>query len=204
MRLTRCRDKRIQFSAVLGLAFCVSGTAVAQSPTLLTDTSSECDIFKAISRAIPAECQDGYKADEPLTRSLVRKNQKTAPPPPVIQETPSNGFVAAMTVQFAYDSAELTGQAKAVLDKLANVFNNELMYDIPFAIEGHADQQGSPEYNHQLSIKRAAAVRDYLVGMQGVDPNRFEVSGYGSARLLDADNPYSAINRRVEFRNLGG
>ncbi len=204
MRLTRQLIRQIRIPALLIFVFSFSEIAIAQSPILLNDTSSECDIFKAISRAIPAECQEGYKANEPLTRSLVRKNQKVAPLPPVIQETPSNGFVAAMTVQFAYDSAELTIQAKTILDKLAKVLNNDLMYDIPFAIEGHADQQGSPQYNQQLSLERAAAVRDYLVDVQGVEPKRFEVSGYGSARLLDADNPYSAINRRVEFRNLGG
>ena len=192
---------------VASLSTClVLGSAAAQTsgPTVLSATSSQCEIFLAISRVIPAECEPGYVKPKSLSRSLVRRNTKQAPPAPVVQDKPSESLVAAMTIRFAYDSAELTDNAMNVLSKLARVLRNELMEDIPFAIDGHADRSGDDEYNRKLSLKRAGSVRDFLVHQEGVDPSRFEVSGYGASRLLDRSDPFSHVNRRVEFRNLGG
>lgn len=182
------------------------GTAIAQTsgPTVLSVTSSQCEIFRAISRVIPAECEPGYTAPKPLSRGLVLRNTKLAPPAPVVQDKPSENLVAALTIRFAHDSADLTDNAMNVLSKLATVLRNELMEDIPFAIDGHADRSGDDEYNRTLSLERASSVRDYMVQHESIDAARFAVSGYGASRLLDRSDPLSHVNRRVEFRNLGG
>ncbi len=72
-------------------------------------------------------------------------------------------------------------------------------------IDGHADPQGSPERNLELSLRRAEAVVAYFVS-QGEDPERFIAVGYGDTRPI-ADNSTEAgrqKNRRIEFIALEG
>ncbi|QAY64904.1 OmpA family protein [Xylanimonas allomyrinae] len=67
-----------------------------------------------------------------------------------------------------------------------------------FRVEGHTDDVDTPEYNLDLSQRRAQAVADWLAG-QGVDPSRITVTGYGLTHPR-ADNTTAegrALNRRV-------
>jgi OOP family OmpA-OmpF porin len=71
---------------------------------------------------------------------------------------------------------------------------------VPVEIAGHADSQGSPERNLELSRRRAQAVLDYFVS-RGEDPERFVAVGYGDTRPI-ADNSTEEgrqKNRRIEF-----
>jgi len=71
-------------------------------------------------------------------------------------------------------------------------------------ITGYTDNTGSPDYNKKLSLRRAEAVRDYLVSL-GVDPKLLEVQGAGLANPI-ADNRTKegrAKNRRVEIEVIG-
>lgn len=67
-------------------------------------------------------------------------------------------------------------------------------------IEGHTDARGNANYNLELSKKRAASVRDYLIG-RGVAPERLESEGFGKTRPLVQGNNEAAWskNRRVDF-----
>lgn len=83
------------------------------------------------------------------------------------------------SAQFQFDSAELTPEARATLEreilpKLANGAELRLVH-----ISGHADRLGDPEYNRKLSEKRAEALRAYLVA-KGVDESKIEVFSYGT------------------------
>jgi hypothetical protein len=72
---------------------------------------------------------------------------------------------------------------------------------ISVEISGHTDSTGSTGYNQELSEKRAAAVRDYLVG-QGIGASRLKATGYGASLPL-ADNETEegrAQNRRTELK----
>ncbi len=68
-------------------------------------------------------------------------------------------------------------------------------------IQGHADIIGTKEYNQKLSLRRAKAVRDYLVN-KGVSEQRLEVKGFGyaSPRAPSDTAKGRALNRRVEFK----
>ncbi len=71
---------------------------------------------------------------------------------------------------------------------------------IKVEVRGHTDNQGEPAANRQLSLKRAQAVVDAMVGM-GIDRDRLEAKGFGETRPI-ADNKTAAgreANRRVEF-----
>jgi outer membrane protein OmpA-like peptidoglycan-associated protein len=74
-----------------------------------------------------------------------------------------------------------------------------------FNVEGHTDNTGSVTANNDLSLRRAIAARDYLIG-QGVAASTIDVAGLGSSRPV-ADNSTAdsrARNRRVEIVVAGG
>jgi outer membrane protein OmpA-like peptidoglycan-associated protein len=106
-------------------------------------------------------------------------------------------------VLFDFDKADLKPEAAATLDKIVEVVN--FYGRAPVAIRGHADSRGSESYNLDLSNRRAAAVRDYLVG-KGVDQGRLEAVGLGKSQPVapntnpdGSDNPAGRQqNRRVE------
>ena len=65
---------------------------------------------------------------------------------------------------------------------------------------GHTDSTGSAEKNQDLSLKRALAVRDYLIS-EGIAASATDVAGFGASKPI-ADNATTdgrARNRRVEI-----
>ena len=72
-------------------------------------------------------------------------------------------------------------------------------------IEGHADEQGTREYNLALGARRAAAVQDYLIA-NGVEAGRLTTVSYGKERPLPgcSDADCAAQNRRVLVRVAPG
>jgi len=101
-------------------------------------------------------------------------------------------------ILFAFSKSDLSDSAKMNLDKLATALKNYPNTNIE--IQGHTDSRGTEEYNMGLSLRRANAVRDYLVS-QSIDGSRMTVKGYGeSAPAYSNDTPEGmAQNRRVEF-----
>ena len=67
-------------------------------------------------------------------------------------------------------------------------------------INGHADDQGTDEYNLQLSVNRAKEVADFLTSM-GINPFRITIKGFGNKIPLKQgkDETTRAMNRRVEI-----
>jgi outer membrane protein OmpA-like peptidoglycan-associated protein len=116
------------------------------------------------------------------------------PPAP----TPDNGCAEELEsdVLFATDSAELTPEGRALLDRLAPCWSHGR-----FEIEGHTDNTGTDAINQPLSERRAQAIVDELV-KDGIDASALTAKGYGASRPV-ADNATPegrAKNRRVEFR----
>lgn len=119
-------------------------------------------------------------------------------------EAPDEAFLAvALEVRFDFDSAILTATAKQVLDALGTALMDQQSADFSFRIEGHTDSVGSEAYNLSLSERRALAVKRYIIAEHGVPTARLQSLGKGEAELLDAANPTSAANRRVQIVNLG-
>jgi outer membrane protein OmpA-like peptidoglycan-associated protein len=107
------------------------------------------------------------------------------------------------TVNFAFDSAELTADAKKELDKIIEVLKDPKVGDADVIIGGHTDAKGSEDYNKKLSERRALAVKLYL-SQNGIDKKRLTATGYSKDKLLLPNEPLNALNRRVEFRNVKG
>jgi outer membrane protein OmpA-like peptidoglycan-associated protein len=104
------------------------------------------------------------------------------------------------TVNFAFNSAELTPDARMELDKVAAVLRDSNIERYSIVIHGHTDAVGSAEYTQGLSERRAEAARQYFIAQHGIDPGRLVAKGHGKSQLLTAD-PTNQANRRVQFEN---
>ena len=99
-------------------------------------------------------------------------------------------------VWFVVDQSTLTDTARATLDGQAQWLNANPQYAV--IVEGHADEQGTREYNLALGARRASAVQQYLIA-QGVTPSRIQTVTYGKERPLAvcSDETCYAQNRRA-------
>ncbi len=107
-----------------------------------------------------------------------------------------------LNIPFEFNSSELQPQATAQLRQLRSALTSQALSKDRFMVAGHTDARGNPQYNQQLSQRRAEAVRRYLVD-NGIEPERLQAVGYGAEHLAQPDHPEDASNRRVEIRNLG-
>ena len=104
-------------------------------------------------------------------------------------------------INFPANSFQIIG--RKTIENLINIKNLlEENIDGNLLIEGYASSDGDEQYNTQLSINRAEAVRDYLIKL-GVAPERLDIKGYGEENPLEDNESQEgrAINRRVQFKS---
>lgn len=82
-------------------------------------------------------------------------------------------------VLFAYDSSDLSAEARGTVEKWARVLNQ--YGGTKVVIEGHCDERGTREYNLGLGERRANAAKNYLVS-QGIEARRVATISYGKER----------------------
>ena len=101
---------------------------------------------------------------------------------------------------FEYDSAMLQSSAVNQLQKLGTLIKRNPR--ATFTVEGYTDSFGTPEYNLDLSQRRADSVKQYLVGAMGINPAQIETHGYGATKFRASPNGSiedQSPNRRVEI-----
>ena len=107
------------------------------------------------------------------------------PPPPAPKPKPAAEKVTfAGTIHFDFDKTVLKPDGKATLDELANKIRS-INLEVVIAI-GHADVIGSDAYNQKLSVRRAEAIKAYLVS-KGIEPNRIYTEGKGEKQPVTGD-----------------
>ncbi len=111
----------------------------------------------------------------------------------------ADGRFATQGVLFDTGSATIKPESTPTLKEIAQTLQQHA--DLRLRIEGHTDNTGSADANQQLSERRAAAVRDYLVQRESIDASRLESAGLGqTAPVADNSTPEGKqTNRRVEL-----
>ena len=117
------------------------------------------------------------------------------PVPPTCEALPS-----LRPLYFDLDESELGDESQRVLREVASTLST--CPDRSFRLEGHADAQGEGPYNFTLSLRRATAVKTFLVE-EGIEEKRLEAAGLGEGDPASSnDNAEGrALNRRVELRD---
>ena len=101
-------------------------------------------------------------------------------------------------IRFAFDSAALGTSEDTKLTALCEAIK---VSDIKtFKIIGHTDSSGNDSYNQNLSLLRAEEVKRHLVENCGVPDGKLIATGVGEAYPINAKDPKSEANRRVEFQ----
>ena len=126
------------------------------------------------------------------------------PPPPVLAAAPppapvEKKRIVLRGVNFDFDKANIRADAEPILDTAAATLKEDS--SIAVSVEGHTDSRGTDAYNERLSVRRANAVRDYLV-RHGIDASRLSVRGFGESQPVASNDTDEgrAQNRRVELR----
>jgi OOP family OmpA-OmpF porin len=109
------------------------------------------------------------------------------------------GRVATQGIFFDVDSDRIRPESTPTLEEIGEMLEEHP--DLRIAIEGHTDSTGNDDHNLDLSIRRAVAVRLYLIDAYGIGATRLEADGFGETRPAgDNDSPEGRQqNRRVEL-----
>ena len=84
---------------------------------------------------------------------------------------------------------------------LGNTLSKDQFKGTVFFINGYTDAKGSPEYNQDLSQRRADSVRRVLIERYRLAPDTLVTAGFGKENLKNPGNPFADENRRVQIVN---
>lgn len=112
------------------------------------------------------------------------------------------GRFTARGILFVVNSAEIRPESSSVLQEIGSTLQEHP--DLRLSIQGHTDGDGDEAYNQELSERRAAAVRRYLIDGFGIEAARLETTGFGESTPVAPNDTAEGKqqNRRVELVKL--
>jgi outer membrane protein OmpA-like peptidoglycan-associated protein len=110
----------------------------------------------------------------------------------------TDAIIQPVRVHFYLNSSKIKKEYLPYLNVVAKYLKTHP--DVKVKIKGYTDNIGSKKYNDKLALKRAKAVKQYLVKL-GVSPNRIMIDGVGKSEYIVSNNNEldRFTNRRAEF-----
>ncbi|WP_295073245.1 OmpA family protein [Tabrizicola sp.] len=170
--MTRMLPKLLAASALLALASC-------------GDTSRSWD------RELGSEVDKGQFGNATMNNTLIQTGEIS------YTVALAERFAAEVpdTINFAFNSAELSDEARAILSKQAGFIRQ--FPEVRFRVFGHTDKVGSNSYNQRLGLRRAQAAVSYLSSL-GISRSRLEaVVSYGETQPIIQTQDPEVRNRRT-------
>ena len=107
-----------------------------------------------------------------------------------------------LEITFDYNSAVISSAAMPTAVTLGRAISDADFKGAVFLIAGHTDAKGSDDYNQDLSERRAAAVRQFLIDRFRLPADVLIAVGFGEQKLKVPSDPFAAGNRRVQIVNM--
>ncbi len=165
---------------------------LAQTDVLKESQRSQLSDMKEAFRA-KLERETYEKKRQEKLQALFKKNEAD-----ILINLDGSLLVRLSSLQFASSKSKIDTQYYDMLSSLKNAL--DLYAERKVRIEGHTDDQGDVKPNQVLSLKRAEAVREFLIAA-GIDGARLKALGYGEVRPI-ASNGFPqgrAMNRRIDI-----
>lgn len=191
---------------------CQANKCVPKAPECTTDTACGDGRICEAGKCAPAQCKgdDQCPSGNKCERGRCQVPQNTCSSSADCgegQECQAGQCVAGgpkqcnwAPIPFGFNEATLSSEGQSRLSELADCVKSTKASG-KITLEGHADERGTEEYNLQLSNRRAASVKRYLVDL-GIPAKSLDTVGYGETRPVNqaSDEEAWSQNRRVEFR----
>ena len=184
-----------------------SDQAAAQQRDLAKQDQSNSEAQAQLARQQAADEQQ--KADQAKQQAEQYRQEREAELQQLqdalgqIAETHRTALGLVMTldsksIRFDFDKADIKPEYRDILNRIAGILMALKGYSV--AVYGYTDDIGTQKYNLQLSLRRAEAVRDFLV-QAGISPKIMSAKGFGKSdpRVPGDSDQARAANRRVEI-----
>jgi outer membrane protein OmpA-like peptidoglycan-associated protein len=201
MRTRKLLKQTTLFAMALAMS---AGHAFAQQEQSTDLTGQQVSVEQLVAaldipiRGVAAKCA-------PIQEQMARLTRGIGSTPQTAGEVPSIKPMktASISATFELNSDELTPGAKSLLETVSKALNEPALSAQCFQLAGHTCDLGDDTYNLELSQRRAAAVKAFLVS-HGVDENRLITTGFGEMSPLvpNQDDEMRHKNRRVDLGAL--
>lgn len=189
------------FESLFGDDNCEKITIKAYLPPIVSDLDYRSIQGDKDQVIVPSEFQHALTVSD-------HKETTTAPVTPAFESYPFNALSESFipkkeTVLFEFDQSSISdGESKKLDDLIHKIESSDLMH---ISIEGHTDSKGNAKYNKKLSIKRAIAVKGYLV-QHGISESKISTKGFGEAspEFSNDTEIHRAQNRRANLIPMTG
>lgn len=200
---------KLAFSALVGaLALILTGglAGAQDQPSASQIIKSLTPPPKSTTRGMSAEPADAAKKAEEKafidsirarkTRSLSNVDlDKLAT---ITEEKPN----IDLEINFEFNSDRISQSALPTVEALGKALSDPALKGNTFILAGHADATGGTEYNQDLSERRAASVKQYLIENYHIPEANLVTVGYGETHFKNPNDPTAAENRRVAVVNM--
>ena len=136
-----------------------------------------------------------------LDREVIVAKATPPSPPPAPAPPPVQKKIILRGVNFDFDKANIRPDAVPILREAATILKENSTLKV--SVEGHTDAIGSEEYNLKLSLRRANAVKQFLI-KEGIPESRLTTRGLGESQPIASNDTDDgrAQNRRVELKPI--